>query len=56
MSDSIGKFPHLAVSASSSQGAKNAVGEGEVIVNFGHVAVETVAEKWLKLKNMSPVS
>eukprot|EP00118_Oscarella_pearsei_P004948 m.21985 g.21985 ORF g.21985 m.21985 type:complete len:1729 (+) comp28260_c0_seq1:44-5230(+) len=47
----IGKFPHLVVSVSSGK-----VTQGEVVVNFGQVAVETVAEKWLELKNTSPVN
>ena len=55
----IGKYPHLLVSSRGkdpSSAAAQTTGEIEAVVNFGTVPIGEVAEKWVELHNMSPVS
>lgn len=70
--EGIGKYPHVTVKLSgkpkrspgmgkaSSMATDDSAGTqlcgGEVVVNFGPVAVGTVAEKWIEVTNISPVS
>ena len=53
--EGIGKFPHLLVPTCGR--VPNNMAKGlETIVNFNEVIVGQAEEKWIELKNMSPVS
>ena len=49
-----GKYPHLIVSGGAPPVEDSP--ENETVLNFGHVAVGKNVEKWIELKNLSPVS
>ena len=51
-----GKYPHLVVNASKKKQSSTVKRNGEVVINFGEVPVQTTAEKWIELQNLSPVS
>ena len=57
-----GKFPHLTVKLCSVKskdqqvsGTSDVIYPKELLVDFGHVSVETTSEKWIELRNQSPV-
>ena len=52
--EGIGKFPHLLVPACGKVPSGMTKGL-ETIVNFNEVIVGKAEEKWIELKNMSPV-
>lgn len=51
-----GKFPHLMASVPGSKETSKLTIDGEVELNFGEVPVQTSANKWIELHNVSPVS
>ena len=51
---SSGKYPHLLVAGGST--ATDDAPDNETVLNFAHVAVGRHSEKWIELKNLSPVS
>jgi hypothetical protein len=61
--EGIGKFPHLTVSVCGlkskewlSTNMNDVIYPKETVIDFGYVAVETTAEKWIELRNQSPVN
>ncbi|KAM7444065.1 hypothetical protein ABFA07_007249 [Porites harrisoni] len=54
--EGIGKFPHLMASVPGSKETSKLTSDGEVELNFGEVPVQTSANKWIELHNVSPVN
>ena len=52
----VGKFPHLVASVSGSRETSEQASSNEAVLNFGEVAVQNTATKWIELHNFSPVS
>ena len=52
--EGIGKYPHLLVTGSITAGVPQ--GDNEAIVSFNDVSVGETVEKWIELKNLSPVN
>ena len=47
--------PPKKVTEDASEGRSSASSGGAVVVNFGAVAVGSIAEKWIEIANVSPV-
>ena len=55
--EGIGKYPHVTVKVvrKTNKSPDHVEGGSGVVVDFGGVAIGTVAEKWLEITNISPV-